>query len=443
MSNFCYKDAKGNIIQVPVRFGDISRQMASIINKNTENIIQSAPFIACYISDIKYDRSRIQDPTFVGKLHIRERAFDKDNNEYLNIQGANYTVERLMPTPYNISFKADLWTTNYDQKLQLWEQIAVLFNPSFEIQTSDNYIDWTSLSVLELTEDSRFESRSIPQGANTGDLSIATFSFTAPAWISAPIKVKKLGIITKIIANIFAEPAGTGDAGGYEDAFKGGDIFGGLPVDSRVVVTSGDYGLLVIDNTASLIGTSFTENGKNWENMDQNPNKTSWFNLLERYPGNFKSGLSQIRLSKDTGGEIVAYISVNPTNDNIMNLIFDEDTLPANTLINERGTIDAIVNPETFKPTNTAVNTRYLLLEPIVATDIKWKNYDGTDVVANENDIIEWNGEDWIVVFDSKTVTDIVYITNSFTGIQYKWDGTQWLKSVEGVYDNYKWRLVL
>jgi hypothetical protein len=40
-------------------------------------------------------------------------------------------------------------------------------------------------------------------------------------------------------------------------------------------------------------------------------------------------------------------------------------------------------------------------------------------------------------------VTETTYITNAYTGIQYKWDGIQWTKSFEGVYTNEKWRLML
>ena len=36
MSNFCYMDGKGNIVQVPVRYGDMSRQVGAILNKNSE-----------------------------------------------------------------------------------------------------------------------------------------------------------------------------------------------------------------------------------------------------------------------------------------------------------------------------------------------------------------------------------------------------------------------
>lgn len=191
MSNFSYKDAKGQITRIPVRYGDMNRQVGSILKKNSENTIPSAPFIACYIKDLQFDRPRMQDPTFISKVNIRERA-DDGSAGYLNTQGSNYTVERMMPTPYLATFAADIWTTNTDQKLQIWEQIAVLFNPSLELQTTDNFIDWTSISVLTLTGQT-WSSRAIPQGIEQ-DIDIMNMSFESHVWITAPAKVKQLGI---------------------------------------------------------------------------------------------------------------------------------------------------------------------------------------------------------------------------------------------------------
>ena len=79
-----------------------------------------------------------------------KKIYDDNNKEYLNTQGKNYTVERMMPTPYTLNVTADIWSTNTEQKLQIMEQILMLFNPSLEIQTTDNYVDWTSLSVVNL-----------------------------------------------------------------------------------------------------------------------------------------------------------------------------------------------------------------------------------------------------------------------------------------------------
>jgi hypothetical protein len=72
-----------------------------------------------------------------------------------------------------------------------------------------------------------------------------------------------------------------------------------------------------------------------------------------------------------------------------------------------------------------------------------WKNLDDSDVFIKANSIIEWNGSRWVSVFDPEEVSTNIYITNLRTGIQYKWDGVQWLKSFEGEYLPGSWRLTL
>ena len=115
MSNFSYKDGSGVTTEVPVMYGDITRQVGHILRDNSENKIPSAPRMAVYITGLEMDTARLSDASYVNKLNIRERAYDSDGNEYLNTEGKNYTVERLMPTPYTLSVNVDLWTTNTDQ----------------------------------------------------------------------------------------------------------------------------------------------------------------------------------------------------------------------------------------------------------------------------------------------------------------------------------------
>lgn len=61
--------------------------------------------------------------------------------------------------------------------------------------------------------------------------------------------------------------------------------------------------------------------------------------------------------------------------------------------------------------------------------------------VIKANSIVEWNGSSWSVAFDPSAVEDFTYLSNITTGIQYKWDGIQWLKSFEGEYAPGYWRL--
>ena len=448
MSNFGYKDASGRIIQVPVRYGDMNRQVAQIMKKNSENTIQSVPFIACYIKGMDFARDRLQDPTYVSKMHVRERAFDEAGQEYLNTQGANYTVERLMPTPFKLQLVTDIWASNTDQKWQILEQMLVLFNPSMEIQSSSNYFDWTSLSLVELTG-MTLSSRQIPQGLEQ-DIDIATLNFDSPIWITTPAKVKKLGVITKIITSIFDDPAGTIESGAYGTSDQIDNFAGRNPVSVNVT-TLGNYSLLILDNTAKLIPSG---------NDTSKP--VNWYSILDAYPGKFVAGLSQVRMSKPDGNEIVGYISLNPADDSVMQINFDRDTVPMDTLItdtggfNPRGTVDAVVNPETFNPRPIepngslgwpAVDARYLILEDVVSTAANgpeaWINEDGSDFMAHANDIVRWDGAKWTVIFNSATTADLTYITNARTGVQYVWNGSSWMKSYEGIYTAGQWRLVL
>lgn len=453
MSNFSYKNARGEIIRVPVRYGDMNRQVAQILRKNSENTIPTAPFIACYIKDIQFDPARIQDPTFVSTKSVRERTWDSDSQQYLNTQGSNYTVQKLMPTPYLATFTADIWATNTDQKLQIWEQIAVLFNPSLELQTTDNYIDWTSISVLTLKTQT-FRSRQIPQGIEQ-DIDIANMDFETHVWITPPAKVTQLGVITKIIASVFTNPQGTIGS----DYADGDTVFSSLGEIAAVSVTTpGGFDLLVLDNQAQLIAPQASGDTLSIPTPDS-PN--SWYRILDMYPGSFRPGLSQLRLTKPDGTEIVAYISLNPLDETKMQMNIDADTVPTNTVIASaialpgRGTIDAIVNPETFKPVNPTAGIRYLILENINVNPEygtpgydgpdAWKNADGSDPQLYTNDIIEWSGTQWNTVFNSAAATTVTYITNTYTGVQYKYepDVGQWSKSFEGIYEGLTWRLVL
>ena len=50
----------------------------------------------------------------------------------------------------------------------------------------------------------------------------------------------------------------------------------------------------------------------------------------------------------------------------------------------------------------------------------------------------------WGVDFDASNPDSTQhYVTNSNTGIQYKWNGTTWQKSYEGIYQQGRWTIVL
>jgi len=519
MSNFAVRHSDGTLVRIPVMYADPDRQVAHIINQNSENAVQTAPMIAIYMSELELDTNRLSDSSYVGKVHIRERSFNEETQEYENNQGNSYTVERLMPTPYKLGIKVDIWSTSTDQKLQILEQILMLFNPSLEIQTTDNYIDWTSLTVVDLVS-TNLSSRSVPVGAAT-EIDIATLTLSTPIWISPPAKLKRLGVVTAIISNIFSqqsEPYGDYAQGLGVDP-QAGDI---APITqiARFVENPGNYGLEVNTNTAKLLGFDI-----------KYPN---WKSIVGKYTGEYRAGLSRIYLRLASGSVVVGYFGINPLVEDQININWDPDTYPGNSSIasNVRtslGTIDAIIDPKKTGPRDSKLpplvpGSRYLIIDNIgggvqdsfisdgISTRINtnvlhnkvndhrifvdgvevgsgssripdnmdtgnyyitldaaapagsvisyqvlvnedgpdaWKNSvpdskGNYDFTAEENDVIEWDGSKWNVVFSADTNKDqLVYLTNIFTGTQFTWSGTSWSKTFEGVYRKGDWWLEL
>ena len=71
-SGFQYADSKNQKVTVPVMYGDITRQVGSILRDNSENKIPSAPRMGVYVSGLEMDRSRTSDSSYINKVNIRD-----------------------------------------------------------------------------------------------------------------------------------------------------------------------------------------------------------------------------------------------------------------------------------------------------------------------------------------------------------------------------------
>jgi hypothetical protein len=444
LSNFSVETGKGkdgavNLRAVPVVYGDPTRQVANIIRNNSENALQYAPRIAAYVRELNYDRERMQNPYHIEKQHLRERGIDADGN-YTNEMGAGYTIEKVMPSPFRMEVSADIWTTNTDQKLQIMEQILYLFNPDFEIQKTDNYIDWTSLSYVELTG-TTFSSRTIPVGADS-EIDVATLTFSMPIWLSPPVKVKKLGVVQKIIMSIYD------DDGGIAKGLIDGEL------TSRSYITPNNFGLLVTGNQLRLLGSTGTNvksGGDGFATGANEPNSydpfetfgpaVNWKVLLDQY-GKVTNGTSQIRLTQPNGNEIIGTIATSTLDDTILLYTIDGDTIPNNSLT----AVKKIINPATFDPGTPANGDRYLVINDVGDSTASFQSATWGSLVASVGDIIEYNSSTskWNVAFDASNPDSTQhYVTNLNTGIQYRFNGTEWVKSYEGVYAQGNWSIVL
>jgi len=466
LSNFVVKYGDGTLVRVPVMYGDSDRQVGSIISQNSANAVASVPRIAVYISGLDIDHSRLGDASYVGKLNFRERDIQVDNGQqtYNQAQGKNYTIERLMPTPFKLTMKCDIWSSSTEQKLQILEQIMVLFNPSLEIQTTDNYIDWTSLSVLNLSS-VNWSSRQVPVGTEN-PIDIATLTFDSPIWISPPVKVKHLGVITKIITSIYNNYQTDSDSyvqGLGEPLTTGTSFLSDLL--SQEVTTVSDYIIQIYNGEAILLTSNegYTPREPNLDIPTRGGSAAiNWHDLFDRYPGKYIAGSSMLYLTQPNGTEVVGTFAINPLDSTRLNVTYFADTLVPNTGIDSNGyldtnqnynaaasyrpsspgTFDAIVNPQTYNPGTPSVGLRLLIIEDIGSSGHTTEAWGS--LVAKANDIIEWTGSQWHVIFDYTHFSDtMVWQTNIYTGVQYLWNGVQWVKSFEGEYTSSQWRIVL
>ena len=420
------KDPAGNdiIIRVPIMYGDSSRQAATIIANNSASNLPSAPLITYYISGLEYNQKWTQDPTFVDKINVRQRSYNQETQQYETVQGQAFTVERLMPVPYTLRITVDFWTTNYNQKLQLIEQLGTLFNPALEIQSTDNFLDWTSLSAV-FQDGLTFSSRSIPVG--TGNpIDVMSWKFYMPIWITTASKVKKMGVVEKIIASIFAGNA-------LQDMQNDDMLLG-----TRQKITPYGYKLLLIGNTLQILPEAIAFDPSNINlTLPANPDTDIYWSSVLNVYGAVKPGISQIWLQNPyMTTDIVGTIVPNPNDDRLLIYNIDPDTLPQNTL----SPVDGVVNPQMTGP-NAGLpgpinGRRYLLTDNIGAagdSTVAWGN-----LIAFANDIVEYNAStaQWFVSFNSTTTTPttLEYVTNLTTNVQYRFVDDIWMKSYDGFY---------
>lgn len=332
---------------VPVVWGDSTFSAAAITRLNSENVMPNFPLISVYIQNLKYDRSRVQAPTYTDVKSVRTRKWDAALGTYLPQQANAYTLKRFMPVPFNLEIKVDIVTSNTQQKLQILEQILPLYNPALEIQKTDDYLDWESLSFLELT-DVNWTNRTIPTGQGSdSSFDVCTLQFMSPIFLSLPAQVSKMGVIFKVINNIE-------QLGSLND----------LVTMTRQVVTYQNYGLWVQDGKIFILNQNVnTINGPVNATLYGTPQE--WPGIISAY-GNIRAGVSQIGLSYDgSANEILGTITPDPANSVIMLYSVDSSTLPANTL----PAINAIVDPLAIAPNYglpvAEPGQSYLLTNPV------------------------------------------------------------------------------
>jgi hypothetical protein len=419
-------DANSNPVYqtVPVRYGDSSRMAATILKNNSENTLNTVPFIAAYINDLTLSPDRRTNPTHQEQIQVFEKKFDEVTGRYLNEAGNTYSVHRYMPIPYDLELKVDIWTSNTDQKLQLLEQILVLFNPSIDLRTNDNIFDWSRINYIELTG-TTWSTRSVPSGTEDA-LEVASLTFKVPIWINPPALVTRQQLIYNVITTIR-----TGAIDELDMLLD--DAYISNVNTSWQTVTNPERAVRIVNGEVQLL-TRLHDSEINGEVL-------TWEKELESY-GGLRSGISQIRLNlgehpgtRYGSIEVIGTLSTHPVDPNKLLVTIDQDSLSHNTL----NPVLGIIDPQRMAPglglPPASIGQRYIVVKSPAE---QWGG-----LIANPEDIVEYNGTSWIVSFDSQSVTTIEYVLNSASGQQLVYMDGQWILSYEGIFQPGYWRLMV
>ena len=281
------KDANGDPImkKVPARYGDLTRNVANAMRENSENILNTVPIIACYVSNLELSNEWRTDPTYERTVPVTEKYYDEKTNTYVDKPGQKSNVTRRNPVPYRLTMTVDIWTSNTDQKMQILEQIMTVFNPTLNFRTSQNPMDWSNLTYCEMT-DLNWSSRSMPVGVDD-PIDMATLTFVMPIAMNPPVAVQQQSLIQTIIHNMYM-------SGETLDSWSVDDL---IP-DLTVVVTPGNYQV-----------ETFTEEGVHYlKILDEHgvDNDLKWEDIFAIY-GTLDPGSSVINLRSSVSHAYVSY----------------------------------------------------------------------------------------------------------------------------------------
>lgn len=417
------------LLVVPCTMASQNRQVASIIRNNSENSINTVPYITIFVAGVDVDRSRTQAPGFVSSVHPTERAKDEDGN-YTGDSGTRYTIDRMIPHPLNINIQVDIWTSNEHQKHQLFEQIFMAFNVGFAIQNSDNAMDWSSLTDMELI-DINWSSRTVPTGT-TDTIDIMSLTFMLPTWINPPAKVKAQKLIHQINTNIIDSDMSLADAdypyGPRWNQGSEGDLL------TQIVTTPDNAAIEVDGNYIKLLHRGGLE--------EENGVKLNWEGFLEQY-GKVTPTKSQLMLKWDLEGidsNVVVGTIQFTSEPNVLHWQPIAETLPESTLPDVKGIIDPLKSNPLTIPTHIEEGVRFIVTNDI-GDSVAWgvRGY----VLARRNDIIELRNGEWINIFDSNSNTTEQYTKNITSGKQLKFTDGEWTQAIDGTYSAGYWRLKL
>jgi hypothetical protein len=227
-----------DLIEIPIRYAGVDRVVDSILAKNTQNAQPRVPMFSAKLIDLQRAPERAKGVGSIARRPYLPRGGALPNDIKV--------VYRRTPQPYKMVFELNILTSNDLQKFQILEQILPVFDPSIQIQTSDDPFDGGKITILTM-ENIGFE-ENYPAG-NDRKINMTSIIFSCYGWLEIPLNFKQ-NFIKSIELRLQLLTANESFAEGIEEAIDN--------PDSEVVLTTLIDGS-VVENLSDVYDENFTD----------------------------------------------------------------------------------------------------------------------------------------------------------------------------------------
>jgi hypothetical protein len=330
--------------KVPVVEGRQSRLVAALKKYNSQNTTLPLPLISVYLdSAMRFARDRTMSPRHVQTIQVSEKRFNPETGMYEVSRGNRIAIQRISPIPVDLTYVVQIATSNVDTKFQILEQILPLFNPSFDLQLTENPLDWTSQLFMTMEEDITLFERAVEMGPEES-YEITTLRFLVQAWINPPALVERQNFIRTALINAHVK-------NDFSDIYN--EMFWDNAERVQNSVSVSTMGIRLAPRQVTLVSPfNVLTNSQN--------EPFSWASVLETYPGNLNSE-SRLRVRPHSNLTIEGRVSPVPGSPNILSFVPDQENFPTPTLPPVLKIIDGRVHyPEMDNFPNYPIGTRLI-----------------------------------------------------------------------------------
>jgi len=171
--------SESKYVRIPIVYGSPDKVVSAIKAENTQNTMVRLPMFSIKLDGISIMMDRKSGTNTEHRKTVLPLGGD--------IKTDLKVIRRLKPLPYNLTFSITAYASNSNQMFQIVEQILILFDPLLQLQTSDQYADWTKIVDAELTSVNLDDNRS-PD--NDGRILQTTFGFDVMAYMAPPADIR-------------------------------------------------------------------------------------------------------------------------------------------------------------------------------------------------------------------------------------------------------------